>query len=851
MLRSLLPSAWLPLEEIIKEAKAEAFDITERWDVPKIAFLAADLHDKLPRLFGLRSGHRIAGRMLPEDAQVGFLSASTPILFALLPVLSVLAALGQALLGTAGLVLPLIAAAGVIVVISNITSRMWTILAAVFGVLLPVFGVQSVGLLAQLPGSVGVMAWLFPATVVLCLAAVVINNYRLRLVAKWLAGLLLLQTISALLPAGLSQLFWIATACCLAPAYARSCMVRRWLRLEHQGNTCLLETIGPADRGYDARLKQAKNVERDLSPVIHFGDSKGVFTKRFDPFAPDPGMPMVMSLNDLSTHFVCFGTTGAGKSNLLSIIAWNYFKSKMGGMLVLDGKGVLPAIFTNWPGYRIIRPKVSTLALVEGLSPNEIRDAIYQVFNVQGDVTNSGTSNHGFFVSSASTMLFHAAVFLDALVRSEKIRETLLKEKKQHEIAEGEVEPSAEADEPFEVQWRWTYSEIGKVAAFIQQDITEDIKSLENAVTVVKNALAHEVAQPGRFNIADTLTYIRSIPGMPKDTRGGIYQTLCSWLRPITENEDLKPWASAETGVDPTDCLRGAAIGILVPTAQYGQAGKVIQALVKARVTTKLRLRGPEEEPGKMSPWKIRGEKTVAILVDEAQEIGVGEADQVMTQQGRSMGCICIYATQSIEEFEKKLGEVGTRAFLSNFRSRATFTTSAKTMAWFQEQLGTSWSLIFGSRGVAIDYRNGWKMLAQSPLADPHHPARKFYNRRRRLGAGTFAEDIGQRAPIALPNGGTAGASSGYDMESNLTLAVARGGEWKMQPIFIDADAADLKEPYVAVIEVMRGGVPRRDLCAIAKFEEPQSVDNTGNASEVGSKADSVASKPSSTGGVK
>jgi hypothetical protein len=141
--------------------------------------------------------------------------------------------------------------------------------------------------------------------------------------------------------------------------------------------------------------------------------------------------------------------------------------------------------------------------------------------------------------------------------------------------------------------------------------------------------------------------------------------------------------------------------------------------------------------------------------------------------------------------------------FTDNFQSYIVFKTSPLTMAWAQKRLGTTWSLIFSHKATGIDYRWGWSALAQSPLADPTHPGADYYRKRLRLGAGRAMDDRGSH-----------GVGRAFDPNDPFQqmLTGSRGGEWKMQPLFLDAEADYLAENFVAVAEVMRGGVRRRDI---------------------------------------
>lgn len=795
--KMLTIGAWLPLKEIHKAAWTEAVELTRRWDVPQECQSIPDLCDVRPRLFGLANGSRLAGRMREEDAQAGFLSPASPLLFALLPVLSVLAVLFQSLLGDAGLFLPLAAAVALIAAIGNVAGPAWAIASTVFGVALPVFGTRAIAALGHGGSRMGpdlmvlVMTWLAPITLVLIAASVIFAKPRLRLLTKWCVGAIALQFAAAILPAGLSQLFWVALACCLGPAYARYCLNQRWLALELQGNVCQLESLsaGRLSNAYNARLLQAQNAAKDTSTVIQLGSSLGIFSNRYDGFSPDKGLPFCISAHDMWTHFALFGATGEGKTTLMRRMVYDYMRHRQGGVIIFDGKGGLPGEFAGWPGYTLIQPGHCDLALLDGLSPHDIQYAVDQVSNTESAQTSSSGQ---FFRTAAGTMLIHTAVLLEASIR-------------------GEIERKKEEPD-YQPEWAWCWADLVTMAALIQQDTETRKDNTAVLLELIRRALPHEV-EPGSM-VYSALKYVDGdLRGMDEKTRSNIYQTLCGWLHPIMQHPDLLSWAYCVKGTDPTVCLDGGMVGVNVPPFRYGQPGKLVQTLVKQRVYTAMRARGER--------WRNEkdGGTSVLIVVDEAHEL-CGDADINMLKVARGHGGQCFFATQDVEAYQVKMGRDGASGFLNNFRSFAVLNSSRATVEWAQERLGKTRSLVFGHSGVAVDYRYAWKLLHESPLADSTHPGAKFYARRRRWGAGRLADDRAPRKPIQGPNGTIIMPSEGFGLTDHLTVTGARGGEWKVQPLLNDDDVDLLSEKGVAIVEVMRGGVRRRDIVKLDYMPE-------------------------------
>lgn len=773
----LRPGRWLPIASLVGTAKREAAELTRRWDVPAGVLAPPDLQDSEGRLFRMANGHRITGRLLPGDPQIGFQSAAVPLLFAAVPVLAVLCLLGHAVLGVAGLVLPMLALCVLIGLISSAAGTGAALVAAVLGVALPLFGAPTTGMAAGNPAWHAVVLLLNFGVPALVLAAFVVNHARLRLAATIGAAVYGLGIVVALLPSSLHPVFFALLACTLAPGYA-FVVWRSWaLAVAQQGIDANLESTGPqASAHIDARGAQAKAAGEDTTAFLRLGTARGVFTAKMDGFAPDAGLPFGLTVHDASTHLVCHGATGSGKTSaVLRPLAVAFLRARAGGALILDGKASLAGEFAGMKDYLLIEPGKCDLALLEGLSPEDVVVAFDQV-NRAGVKSESGSAQ--FFRTSGREMLFHAANFLRALVDTEKA--------KQAESAE------------YVPQWRWALNDLQAAVELIQRGNEHNTLALEGALAQVR-AMHADADRRGTLN--DSLRYIDvALTAMDSETRANVEATVKGWISPVMHHHALVRWSYCDTGVDVTQCLRGGAVGVCLPEFEYGQAGALIQALVKQRVFIGLRQRARNPD------WRAQGQTPVLILMDEAQEI-CGSADLSLLPVARSLGGICVYATQQFENWVTKFGdETAARGFLANFRSTICLTSSPATHKHMQERLGTTWSLVFQTRAVGIDYRGVWRNIAESPLADASHPAHALYRRLLRRGAGAVRDSRRHAHGLVQHE-----SAKGTD-DSLLTIPALRGGEWKMQPLFLDAEADLLAEPFVAVAEVMRGGVRRRDV---------------------------------------
>ena len=91
--------------------------------------------------------------------------------------------------------------------------------------------------------------------------------------------------------------------------------------LAYQGTTYAGAVIrAPKALMNEERHIQALNADEDKSPMIIFGIATGALSFNGDSYAPDKGLPVAMSEEDMSTHMQVFGSTGTGKTTELRTI---------------------------------------------------------------------------------------------------------------------------------------------------------------------------------------------------------------------------------------------------------------------------------------------------------------------------------------------------------------------------------------------------------------------------------------------------------------------------------------------------------------------------------------------------
>lgn len=351
-----------------------------------------------------------------------------------------------------------------------------------------------------------------------------------------------------------------------------------------------------ADLVESARKEQIENAVRDRSPLFVLGTSTGLLAARGDLFAPSEGLPFALSLTDLQRHLLVLGGTGSGKTaGILRPVIGQALNLSGVGLVILDGKGALPAEYANTKGVQLITPKNAEISLVDGVSPSTLIDTLVDV------LSPSTGSSEPFWTISAADLLRKAATLAHA--------------------ASGEY---------------WTLANIGR-AAFQ----TGFRKEIINAIPRGKASL--EVVQAAEF-------FAQEWDKIPADdkTKAGIEATARSWMNAIAAHPDLQKWMNTAPGsdtVDITTALQGARLAVNLPDYLYGSAGAAVVALLKARLYGKLKARA--------EGWQMN-DVPVLIVMDEAQEIATRE-DAVMLAIGRSLGLGVVAATQTVEGVHARL----------------------------------------------------------------------------------------------------------------------------------------------------------------------------------------------------
>jgi hypothetical protein len=770
-------------------AKAEAKAITTRWDVPSGPDVPEDLRDIVGRYFRTAPdalGHqgKIAGRMLAEDLVQGSFSPAIPVLFALVPVLAMLMVYTHT--NVLGLVFGALMVANLFFIATATERKMWALAAAIFGVLLPLASgslqhTGSAALGAMVPGvSVGfvsVGAVMASISMVVILTFLMAGLRATRVAIGVMFGLMVIM--------GLSELVWdwakpavLAIPGCLLPIAWST--YEDWVRSKRLAMQDLMSTFESGAKPLnhiEARKQQAEKAAKDTSPLITYGTSMGKLTSLWDGFAPDAGLPMRQSVFDLATHMMILGSTGRGKtSSLLMPIIEAYLRGDGGGLLVMDGKGSLAAVFRKLKNYLLLDPSLVTVGLYENLNALGVARTLKEIF-VRDDALGG---DDAIWIDSAYIMALHSAVLLEAMVK----------------YSRGEPESG----------WRWTMSDHFRLTTIGMRGTTDDATEMDGILSWIGS----KTKGTDDHMLKAAIQYYKSeLPGMPANTAGSIKAQLNSWMSPALSNPEILKWAMAEKGEQVEDALHGRPVGINLPFTRFAQAGTIATAFIKNRFFSAIRERA-DADP-KTGGWRGRDESATNVLVvmDEAQLL-LGDADQEIAPIGRSLGCWMVICSQTIESLQatsKNAAQI--EAFLDAFQSVISLSSSAGTVKWLQNRVGTSWQPQFGMKGVGIDFVGSAANALDSSLFHRSHPQHKWFKSMLRWGAGGFADVNPAQVDIG-------------DVEGMLKfrLRTTAGMEaWKEVDLINLADFKSLTaQQGVALAVLTRGGVPRRDFIRLDRY---------------------------------
>ncbi|HCF2449050.1 TPA: hypothetical protein NIA45_006750 [Pseudomonas aeruginosa] len=390
----------------------------------------------------------------------------------------------------------------------------------------------------------------------------------------------------------------------------------------------------------ESRKFQLHRAANDKTAFIKLGTSTGFGAERGDHWAPtQAGLPVGLTALDAAPSLYMVGESGCGKSYTLGKIAEQWVNADAGGLIAMCGTGVYPReLAKRVPSMRLISPKNTPLAIIQGMPPEEISAAFY-------DQNTTATKDPKSQIWNGSAEIH--------------IRNALKVLKIAGRLGDG---------------FAWTLS-----SAY---DLIFDSQINQRAKALVMGSSATMAKLPRDFQRAVEYFFVK-FPNEADGQRDGVLMTVRSWLEPIVGHKALRGWAECESGISLEDAFKGAIIGFDLPEIEYGPGGALVTALAKRRFYRAVQLRGTD--------WLARGEKRVLLIIDEVQLVfDRSESDMLGVQ--RKHGLISILATQSLDALKQRVpAELDLEKNFANFVSLMAFrVTTEYTKKLVSSRFGTS-----------------------------------------------------------------------------------------------------------------------------------------------------------------
>lgn len=538
-----------------------------------------------------------------------------------------------------------------------------------------------------------------------------------------------------------------------------------------------VSTDGPKTKIIPAKLTQQIDAKNDSSQLITIGITTGTLSSLGDYFAPDGNKEIKLSVNDLTTHFFGFGSTGTGKtSGLLRPIISQLinsddsnvktdidFDKRKYGIMIADGKGQLALDFTKVLDVIIHPDYIEKFNVIEGLAPEILADTLLKL--------NEGEkASDPFWSKSARDMIYYSAVILNVYL----------------ELGLRKV----------------TLSDLVDVMSLIatKPDVDEESGKVSHEIKDVM-ARHKDYAEDGTI-VNDAIKYFRDFQvNNADDTRNSIFAVARSWLAPFFQSAKLRKWAECDSSDFNFEALlSGLRLGLLLPENEFGAAGLISTALLKSRLYKLIQNRG-DSRNGKEN-------KQVFLVIDEAQKV-IDDQDLAILPIARSLKLSCIYATQNIEGIVAKFNEQAALQLLDSFGSILSYRSSPATLKYFQERIGSGDTWQSTSKGnLSLDLGASASNLLQSVLYDLNNPnasviQKKYNGLHDELAEFLDAQRKSTKEQRANPNG-KPGVGFGHFSFYQKSEQVA--------PFFNENGMQLLNQKFNAIVILNRAGVPRRDI---------------------------------------
>lgn len=304
------------------------------------------------------------------------------------------------------------------------------------------------------------------------------------------------------------------------------------------------------------------------------------------------------------------------------------------------------------------------------------------------------------------------------------------------------------------------------------------------------------------------------VPAMHAEQRQSFTLNSRGLIEKLLRGEKLRdasdiPWHSIETGeVDVSQALYGKFVGLFLPPTQFGDAGDMMQRLLKQRVMNGIRARGAHGDK-----WReaLPGQTDVLLMMDEAHLLLTSD-DVLLFSTSRSLGLMPAIAVQGHESLINAYGSENEADLLANtMQSFYALNHSFVTRNYLMKRLGKAQLTTFKQKTRGIDYEGGLSNFRHSVLMDPNHPYAAAYEQMLMQGAGRLTA---LRVDPATGRTWRIGAENtlGQD-ELARDIDMPTGGKREVQPLFLEEEYPALTAARGnAIVSLCRAGVNRTDM---------------------------------------
>jgi hypothetical protein len=304
------------------------------------------------------------------------------------------------------------------------------------------------------------------------------------------------------------------------------------------------------------------------------------------------------------------------------------------------------------------------------------------------------------------------------------------------------------------------------------------------------------------------------VPAMVAEQRQSFTLNARGLIEKLLRGEKLRtaddiPWHSIEKGeVDVSQALYGKFVGLFLPPTQFGEAGDMMQRLLKQRVMNGIRARGAHGDK-----WReaLPGQTEVLLMMDEAHLLLTSD-DVLLFSTSRSLGLMPVVAVQGHESLINAYGSENEADLLANtMQSFCALNHSFVTRNYLMKRLGKAQLTTFKQKTRGIDFEGGLANFRHSVLNDPDHPYAAAYEQMLMQGAGRLTA---LRVDPATGRTWRVGAENtlGQD-ELARDIDMPTGGKREVQPLFLEEEYPALTTARGnAIVSLCRAGVNRTDL---------------------------------------